>query len=427
MERESLRPLTGQLVAQLVSVLGTSMSALAIPWLVLTSTGSATRTGLVAFAEMAPYVAMQALGGPLVDRVGARRAYVLGNTAAAVAVCAIPALHALGLLPPGALAGLVAVAGAVRGVADCAGLVLVPVTAGLGAVPLERAAGLHGSANQTGLLVGASAAGVMISLLGAPAVVLVDGISFALAAVLVALLVPAGAQPPPVGRRLGTRQYVADLADGVRFIRADRLMLVLVAMIALTNLLDQGINAVLVPVWVREHLHQPRALGLIAGALGAGALIGALVAAWLGPRLPRRVVFTAGVLIAGAPTSFVLALTGTLPPALTVAFVAGLAVGGLNPILNAVLFERVPPRLRARTLGALKASAWIGTPVGPLLAGGLIEATSLRTTLLAFATIFVVATTVPLMLPAMRDMNRTPRPRPEATRAADHEVVPESA
>ncbi|MEV0129206.1 MFS transporter [Dactylosporangium sp. NPDC050688] len=426
-ENLSRRPLTGLLVAQLVSVLGTSMSALAIPWLVLTSTGSATRTGLIAFAELAPYVAMQALGGPLVDRIGARRISVLGNAAAAVAVCAIPALYAIDLLPLGALAGLVAAAGAVRGMADCAGQVLVPGAADLGAVPLERAAGLHGSANQTGLFVGAAAAGVMVSALGAPAVVLVDGITFALAAALVAMLVPTAAQPQRSERRLSTRQYAADLAEGVRFIRTDRLLLLLVAMIAVTNLLDQGINAVLVPVWIREHLHQPWALGLVAGVLGAGALIGALTAAWLGPKLPRRVVFTIGTLISGAPLSLVLALTGTLPPALTAAFVAGLATGGLNPILNAVLYERIPPQLRARTLGALKASAWIGTPIGPLLAGSLIEATSLRTTLCTFAMIFLVATAAPLMLPAMRHMNRAPRPQPDGTRTADNEVLPESA
>jgi MFS family permease len=390
-----------------------------------TSTGSATRTGLIAFAELAPYVAMQAIGGPLVDRIGAQRISVLGNAAAAVAVCAIPALHAIDLLPLGALAGLVAVAGAVRGIADCAGQVLVPGTAGLGAVPLERAAGLNGSANQTGLLVGAAAAGVLVSVLGAPAVVLVDGVTFALAAALVALLVPTAAQPQRSQRRLSTRQYVADLAEGVRFIRTDLLLLVLVAMIAVTNLLEQGINAVLVPVWVREHLHQPQALGLIAGALGAGALIGALTAAWLGPKLPRRVVFTIGTLIAGAPLSLVLAVTNTLPPALTAAFVAGLANGVLNPILNAVLYERVPPQLRARTLGALKASAWIGTPIGPLLAGSLVEATYLRTTLLAFAIMFLIATAGPLTLPAMRNMNRAPQP--DGTRAADNEALSEPA
>ena len=56
------RPLTGFLGAVGVSTLGTRMSFLALPWLVLTTTGSATLTGIVAFAEMALYVTVQALG-----------------------------------------------------------------------------------------------------------------------------------------------------------------------------------------------------------------------------------------------------------------------------------------------------------------------------------------------------------------------------
>ncbi|WET83233.1 MFS transporter [Amycolatopsis sp. QT-25] len=173
-------------------------------------------------------------------------------------------------------------------------------------------------------------------------------------------------------------------------------------------------------------MHQPEALGLVAGVLGAGAIIGALIAAWLGPKLPRRVVFTIGVLVAGAPLSLVLALTSALPLALTVAFVAGLGTGGLNPILNAVLYERIPPQLRARTLGALKASAWIGTPIGPLLAGSLVEVIDLRNALFIFAAIFLVATVVPVMLPAMRSMHRAPRPGPDGTEARDNEAVAKS-
>jgi MFS family permease len=98
-----------------------------------------------------------------------------------------------------------------------------------------------------------------------------------------------------------------------------------------------------------------------------------------------------------------------------------------------VLYERIPDHLRARTLGAVKASAWIGTPIGPLLAGFLVEDAGLRTALFAFAMIFVVATVVPLVLPVMRDMNRTPRAGTPAARdgvaenAAHGGVVPESA
>ena len=91
-------PLYGLVLAYGVSQLGTVMSGLAIPWLVLVTTGSAARTGLVGFAEMAPYVVAQAISGPVVDRFGLRRSCVTGNGAAAVLVGAIPALYALGAL-----------------------------------------------------------------------------------------------------------------------------------------------------------------------------------------------------------------------------------------------------------------------------------------------------------------------------------------
>ena len=54
--RPSQRALRGWLTAEAVSLTGTRVSMVAIPWLVLTTSGSATWTGVVAFAEMLPYV-----------------------------------------------------------------------------------------------------------------------------------------------------------------------------------------------------------------------------------------------------------------------------------------------------------------------------------------------------------------------------------
>src|SRR5439155_26893250 len=128
----------------------------------------------------------------------------------------------------GALVGLVAAAGAVRGLADCAENVLVPGTATLGGVPLERAAGLNSAANRAGLLLGAPLAGVLLAVAGAPVVVLVDGLTFAVAALLIGALVPRAAEPAPApdaGRATGDaatpgalRAYGRQLAEGLRFI-----------------------------------------------------------------------------------------------------------------------------------------------------------------------------------------------------------------
>src|SRR5580704_16235416 len=169
------------------------MSGLAIPWLVLITTGSPARTGLVGCAEMAPCVVARAISGPVVDRFGLRRSCVTGNAAAAVLVDAIPSLYALGALSLGSLFAVVAVAGAVRGAADAATSPLVPRTAAYGGVPNERAAGLNSVAQRTGMLVGLPLAGVLIAVAGVPTVVLVDAVTFAVAALLVATAVPPAA------------------------------------------------------------------------------------------------------------------------------------------------------------------------------------------------------------------------------------------
>src|SRR6185312_9926056 len=113
-------PLYGWLTAEAISLLGTRISMIAIPWLVLTTTGSPTQTGLVAFAEIAPMVLFKACGGPLVDRVGPRRMAIGADTLSFLVVGLIPVLHHAGALGFPLLLGLVAIAGALRGPGDAA-------------------------------------------------------------------------------------------------------------------------------------------------------------------------------------------------------------------------------------------------------------------------------------------------------------------
>jgi MFS family permease len=428
-------PFTALLGGYVISVAGTSMSAVALPWLVLTRTGSAVQTGLVSFAELAPYVLAQVLAGPLVDRLGLTRSFVRGNAGAAVAVGAIPVLAAVdGLVLP-ALLALVAVAGAVRGAADCANGALVPATATAGGIPLERAAGLTAAANRTALLVGAPLAGLLTTVIGAPAAVAVDAGTFAVAAAVGAAWVRlpaagvAAGGGAPAGRRSredggglrpvplpdgaagageggsAVRRYGRDLATGLRFLRGDRLLLGIVTTVALMNVLDQGLSTVLLPVWVREKIGSAGALGLIGGVGGLGTLLGSLLGGWLAPRLPRRAIYTAGGLLGGAPRFLVLALAGTLAPVIGVTLVAEVFAGVLNPVIGATSYERIPVELRARVLGTIRASAWVGVPFGALL-GGYAAALGTRPALLAFGCCYLLVTLAPLVFPAWRELRR---------------------
>jgi MFS family permease len=412
-------PFVALLSGYTISVAGTSMSAIAIPWLVLTSTGSAAKTGLVGFATMAPYVVTLALAGPFVDRVGPRRSFVWGNAAAALAVGTIPAASAIGGLRFPVLLGLVAVAGLARGAADCANSPLVPLTAEAGGIALERAAGLTSGANRTALLLGAPLAGALVAFAGSPVVVAIDAATFAVAAVIGVIWVRVA--PPPAAATPGgaLRRYGQDLAGGLRFLRGDRLLLGIITMSALTNLLDQGLAEVMLPVWARETVGSAGALGLVAGIGGLGSVLGNLAGAWLGPRLSRLKLYTVGFLVGGSPRFLVLALAGSLPPVLAVHLVSDAFGGSLNAIIGATSYERIPEALRARVLGTIRASAWIGIPFGALLGGYVVEVLGLRRALLVFGAAYLLTTLSPVIFPAWRQMRRPdPVPAPHDPVAA---------
>ena len=196
------RGLFGLLGAVGVSLLGTRMSFLALPWFVLSTTGSPTQTGLVAAAELTPYVLVQALGGPLIDRLGAWRTSVLTDLGAAAFLGAIPVLHGLGALTLDSLVSMVAVAGALRGAGDASRDVLVPGVGERAQIPLERSAGLYDGVNRCASLIGAPMAGVLVSVTSALNVLAIDAATFGASA----LFVRAGSEasvPGPNALRIG--------------------------------------------------------------------------------------------------------------------------------------------------------------------------------------------------------------------------------
>ena len=390
-----------------ISALGTRMSMLAIPWFVLTTSGSAAQTGIVAFAETAPYVVLMAIGGPWVDRIGAWRVAIASEVIAGLAMGAIPLLHFSGHLSLPLLAVLAAIAGGVRGAGDTGNRVLVPALAEQAAMPLERASGLFDGISRTAGMIGVPLAGLLIAATSAPAVIIVDAASFMVSGAILLALVPRSAQPAPHPEEADA-SYLARLGQGFRHLRRDRLLMGIALMVLVTNLVDAANASVLMPLWGSERLGSPVGIGLISGVFGLGAVLGNALLAWLAPQLPRRLVYAVGFLICGAPRLAVAAVSWTVEPMLVIAFVAGFGAGSINPILGAVEFERIPRHLQARVLGAIGALAWAGIPFGGILGGALAEAAGLTTALWIAAATYFLTTLIPFVFPVWREMDRRP-------------------
>ncbi|MEV6969309.1 MFS transporter [Hamadaea sp. NPDC051192] len=402
-------PLAGLLLASTLSLLGSRMSMIALPWLVLVTTGSAAKTGLVGAAELVPYVLACALGGPVIDKVGGRRISIVADLLSVVVIGAIPLLHQSGGLGLPLLTLLVAVAGLLRGFGDTAkrGAMFPQVVAKSG-VEMTRAATLVDGTSRAAGLIGGILAGPLIVWLGDAAdVLLLDAASFGLCAILVGLLVRV---PGKVDRV--TEPYGVALRGGLAYLRGDRLVLGLILMLFVTNMLDQGFSAVLVPLWARDIFGTPIGIGLVGGSFGLGAVLGNIAFGFLAPKLPRWALFAVGFLIAGAPRFFFLAFDAPGWSIVVLGLINGLSIAAVNPILSAVMYERVPEHLQARVQGLGSAVGFAGMPLGALLAGWLGEY-SAQLALVICGTAYLVATLAPFIGKFWREMDR--RPAPAAT------------
>jgi MFS family permease len=160
-------------------------------------------------------------------------------------------------------------------------------------------------------------------------------------------------------------------------------------------------------------------MGAAAAAMSTGAVIGALTAAWIGHRLPRRLAFTLGFFGIGLPRFAVLALDVPLWVVLTVLFVGGTGAGVINPILGAVELERIPEHLRARVMSLITSMAWSLIPFGGLVGGVLAEQLGISHALLVCGVAYFVATTLPALRPEWKQMNRTTASPAEPPAARD--------
>ncbi len=395
------RELVALVGADLLSNLGSRISIVAIPWLVLETTGSPTKMGLVAAAETLPYLLSSALGPPLADRIGLRRTSILADVGSAGLMVAVALTPWLGF---GALLALVAVVGTLRGVGDRIKHVMFRPVAEAAGVKLIRLTSVYDGLGRVVTLLGAGLGGLLIWWFGVTWAILIDAATFAVCALILAALVR---PPAPAGAPDAARQgYLRALGGGFSYLRRDRTLLSMLLVISALNMVVNASVAVYIPLWVAEVLGNPAGLGLVIGAFSAGGLLGNLLFTMLGPRLRRDLTFAVGAAVSGPPRLLILAFSEDLPVVLAVTFVSGIGIAVVNPLLGVALYERPPADLQTRVIGLAGSLAFAGLPLGALLGGWSVTALGLGPALVAAALFTLLVTALPLAA-ALR-----PQPRP---------------
>ncbi|WP_078891882.1 MFS transporter [Streptomyces sp. NRRL S-350] len=414
--------LHGLLAAYTVSLFGTRLTMIALPWLVLVTSGSAAETGLVAFCEAVPLVIGKTLAGPLIDRVGSRPFAVFADLVSAVVVGLVPLCYWLDALPYGALLVLSAAIGVARGPGDVAKRTMTPEVAEQAGIPLERASGLVGTLERLAGTAGPAAAGALIAALSPLWAMTANALCFVVSAALIALTGPRARRGPQPAAEAATEseavagagtegepeRYLDRLREGIRFLRQDRLLRSIAVMLSVTNLVDAAYGSLLIPVWAKEVGGGPAAIGALGSVFGIAAVGGSALATAFAAKLRRRPTYVIAFLIAGPPRFLVMAFHLPLWVVLVVAVGDGLAIGFVNPILNAVMLERIPRTLLGRVSALTDSVGSAGVPLGPMLAGAAVTAAGLVPVLFACAGLYLASTVLPALRPHWRELDARP-------------------
>jgi len=406
------RPLLALITGMGVSMVGNSLTAVAVPWYVLSTTGSAAETGLAGAFAVLPTVLGGVLGGGLVDRLGHRRACILSDVLSAIAVAAIPALHATVGLAYWELLALVFLRGLVTTPGVAARQTLVGELAEAAGLRREAVNSSYQVVFRSSFLIGPVLAGLLIVWLGPAPVLWFDALTFAFSAGIVALGIPATLLSVTTGTGAGgLRAYLAHIGRGSAHLFRDPVLTTIIVSLTLVIFVDSPMTAVLVPVYARTIFHGSAYLGAMLGAAGAGGMVGVMGYGVLSRWAPRRHTLIATFVLLGG-CRVALALTPPLPLTLAVMFVSGMAAGPINPLVATIFQERVPVQLRGQVFGVVRAVTFGIAPVGVYAVGLGLEYTSVRNVLLVIGVAYLGLAVWLLFNRALSAMGKSPERQP---------------
>jgi len=354
-------------IGQLISMLGTQLTVVAIPYQVYRMTHSSLQVGAISLAQLFPFIAGALVAGPLGDSLDRRRimlwtAGALSLTSAALAFNASthhPSLLALYLVS--------SLAAAVNGFSNTARLASVPGLVERRHIP--AAAAMMQITFQVGSVVGPALSGLLLGL-GLPLVYGIDAGTF-----IVAIIATAMMAPIPGAQGTGLSPWES-AKEGMRFLRGHQpLQGVYIIDI---NAMVFGMPRALFPAMAGSVFGGGTiTLGFLYAAPGIGALIGAVTTGWVA-HLKRQGWGVILAVVAWGTAIAVFGLVDTLWVGLFMLAIAGWADVISAVLRNTILQMSIPDRFRSRMSSIQMAVVQGGPRLGDMESGAVATATSLE-------------------------------------------------
>ena len=395
------------IIGSLISDSGTWMQMMAQSWVMSGLTNKAILLGLVNFAAGLPALALAPTAGSLADRFDKRKILIATQIAQIVLAIGLGFLVMTGRIQIWHIIFFALLLGIAFSYEMPAISALVPELVKrdeiAAAVALDRSV-FHGSR-----LIGPSLAGFFVGWWGAASAFFTNALSFlALIAALISL------PKRPVGTAEEEEQRRSGILEGFRYVRSNRMILSLIALIALNTIFVFPAISVMLPLYVRNILHLgAKNMGWLMAVSGSGAFLGSI--GLLSVAREHRLKFMSGNVLAIAVGVFLMSCSQSFW--LTACAMGAIAIAlSMNfGLANTIVQEQAPAHLRGRVSAVVGMSFFGLMPVAGLIMPGFSDLIGRRTTLGTASVIYGIAAAGVLSLAGRHVCDRpiSPAPAPE--------------
>lgn len=356
--------------AYVVSDAGTWLYRLTLPLLVLHLTGSALQTAALYALEYGPFLLLSLPGGVFADRFDRKRLLVFGDLTAGLLALVLAVLVSGGVTALWAIYAVALLLSCVEPVYHPAFQALVPAI-----VPdegLDHANSLLQSSDNILSLGGPVLAGGLVAAFGYEAAIYIDAGSFIASAAIIIFIRVGVLQRP--ARTTDSPGFLAELRGGLNYMtKVNRTLLAGSLLFTGTNLGIWLIQANLI-YYLTTYLHMTATLvGVVFGAQGVGAVVGAAIAPAVIRRLGNGRTIVLSTIAAGLLTMLLIVFRNIA--GVSAAYALVFALGSMNVVSWFTLRQRiVAPEMLGRVVATTRMVAFASIPVASLIAGGLEQA-----------------------------------------------------
>ena len=368
---------------------GNSAVHVAIPWLVLESTGSSAQAGIVLGLSGLSVIFTAPLIGGLIGVLGPRPVSVWADIISATSVILFPIIGTLFDLNLASLL-IVAIFGAMFDPAgSTARKSLIQAVAERDGLSLLKFNGSFEAAGTIGTVLGPTGAALAIGFIGVNATFYAIAIVF-LCASASAFFIPVITTHSKTSKSFSFSNVAGETRTGMSALWLDKPLLSLVGLYTMLTAIYMPVESIVLSRYFRD-LNEPRTLGFILSAMSVGIVIGAL-------QFHRAVrTFSPGNLVIVSMTLIgaVVCAMALLPNAIIfigLGFALGLAFGPVSPLSNYLVQQRMPQHLHGPVFGTQFSLMHLATPAGTLALGLIVQSVSIPPLLFIIGALFIGVT-----------------------------------